>query len=101
MRPDSNPRPGAPTHNAHGRCSSHRGGAAPAASMHDTYLVGGRVDLLPGGGERVPGGAELIQRLARDLSGLLIGRVVVERVTGVRHASRSVGSLRCTDQAGL
>src|SRR3954452_16502619 len=55
------------------------------------------VDLVAGGREHVPLGAELVQPLAERVTGLLIGRVVVERVSAVRHLALAAGARDQTD----
>src|SRR3954447_2857419 len=55
------------------------------------------VDLASGRREDVPLGAELLEPLALRVTGLLIGRVVVERVPGVGHLALAAGARDQTD----
>ena len=58
------------------------------------------VDLLACGGDDPPGGAELVDALARRLARLLIADEVVERVMVVGHLELAVLALRRAEQRG-
>src|SRR4051794_18205708 len=75
-----------------------------STTVRGTSRLGPCVTFATSRRQHVPRGAELVERLARDLSALLVRCVVVERVTAVGHLGRPVATLgraeQCRRRAG-